>query len=342
MQTTVPIIPSRILITGATGFVGQALCQYLIDRKLTDRQLTDRQLTAQNYSVRLLLRDLSQTDSIPAELKAECVQGDLTNIDSLRAACMDMDAVIHLAGVAHVGNGGANQSHKINVEGTRNLINMAIEQKLSRFILLSSSLAQAAETGAGDVTGYGADKLAAERLLQDAAKGSALSYLILRPVNVYGVGMKGNIAGMISLIHRARLPRLPALTSRLSLLGVKDLAAALMLALNASDISAKTYTVTDGQQYPIVDIEQAIYLALNKQLPRWRTPAVVLYVAAAVAGGISRLRRGGGGISRRTYRNLTRDNLFDNDEICQQLGFEPSTTFYQALPDIVEKIVNKK
>jgi nucleoside-diphosphate-sugar epimerase len=327
MQVTEQAATPRILITGATGFVGQALCHVLI---------------GQNFSVRVLLRDLSQAPLIPPGLNAECVQGDLSNVDSLRAACMDRDAVIHLAGVAHVGNGPANQSHKINVEGTRNLVNTAIEQKLSRFILLSSSLAQAAERGAGDVTRYGAEKLAAERLLQDAARGSALSYLILRPVNVYGVGMKGNIARMISLIHRKRLPRLPQLNSRISLLGVKDLAAALLLALNASDITAKTYTVTDGQQYPIVDIEQAIYLALNKQLPRWRTPAVVLYVAAAVAGGLARLWSGGGGISRRTYRNLTMDNLLDNDEICQQLGFRPSTTLYQALPEIVEKIVNPK
>ncbi len=328
METATP----RILITGATGFVGQALCQHLIGQHLI----------GQNFSVRVLLRNLSQAQLIPAGLNAECVQGDLTNVDSLRAACMDMETVIHLAGVAHVGNGEANQSQKINVEGTRNLVNMAIEQKLSRFILLSSSLAQAAETGAGDITRYGADKLAAEKLLRDAARGNALNYLILRPVNVYGVGMKGNIASMISLIHRGRLPRLPQLNSRISLLGVNDLAVALTLALSATEITGKTYNVTDGQLYPIVDIEQAIYLALNKQLPRWRTPAVVLYVAAAVAGGLAMFRRGGGGISSRTYRNLTTDNLLDNDEICEQLEFKPSTTFYQALPDIIEKIVNPK
>lgn len=317
---------TRILITGATGFVGRALCRHLV---------------GQNFAARVLLRDLSQAHFIPAELGAECVQGDLTNTASLREACAGMDVVIHLAGLAHVGNGSGSECQKINVDGTRNLIEQALEQKLGRFIFLSSTLAQAAELGVGDITEYGRAKRAAEELLQAAASGSSLDYLILRPVNVYGVGMKGNIASMISMIHRGRLPRLPRLNNQISLLGVDDLAEALILALKAPQLSGKTYTVTDGQQYPIEKIEQAIYQALGKRLPRWRTPAVVLYLASVAAGILSSVRPGGGAISGRTYRNLTSDNLFSNNEICEQLGFKPARTLYQALPTIVEEITSK-
>lgn len=320
------VATNKILITGATGFVGQALCRQLID---------------ENFSLRILLRDPSQSQLIPSELAAECVTGELTDIDSLREACAGMDAVIHLGGLAHVGNGSDKKSHKVNVEGTRNLLDMAIEQKLTRFVYLSSSLAQAAETGTGDITSYGAGKYAAEKLLMERAAGNAIDYLILRPVNVYGRGMKGNIASMISLIHRGRLPRLPRLGSQISLVGVDDLAAALILALRATQLSGKTFTVTDGQVYAIGDVEKAIYQALDKRLPRWRAPAVVLYLAAVTAGAFSRIRSTGGGISGRTYRNLTSNNLFSNDEICEQLGFNPSTTLYQALPDIVDEIVKQ-
>lgn len=318
---------SKVLITGATGFIGRALCRQLID---------------QEFSVRVLLRDLSQAKLIPTELHAQCVQGDLTNIDSLRAACRGMDGIIHLAGLAHVSNGTDNQSREINVQGTGNLLKAATEEKVKRFVFLSSSLAQAAQSGKGDITQYGIDKLAAEKLVQEAALSNGLDYLILRPVNVYGAGMKGNIAAMISLIQRGRLPRLPRLESRISLLGVSDLAAALILALKATEISAKTYSITDGEQYPIQEIEKAIYHALGKRLPRWRMPAVVLYLASAIAGLRSRISHDGGSISSRTYRNLTTDNLFGNDEICAELGFKPSTTLYQALPDIVEELIPNK
>lgn len=317
---------TRILITGATGFIGQALCRHLI---------------GQNFSVRVLLRDLSQAQLLPAELVAQCVQGDLANVESLHEACADVDVVIHLAGVAHVGNGSDGECQKINVDGTRNLIEQAIKQKVGRCIFLSSSLAQAIEAGAGDITEYGSSKRAAEVLLQTAARNNNLDYLILRPVNVYGKGMKGNIASMISMINRGRLPRLPALDNQISLLGVDDLAEALLLALKSTQVSGKTYTVTDGQQYSIGEIEQAIYQALGRRLPRWRTPAVVLYLASAVAGLLSRFRRDGGAISNRTYRNLTSDNLFSNDEICEQLGFRPSKTLYQALPEIVDEITKE-
>ncbi|PCJ27760.1 MAG: hypothetical protein COA96_02600 [SAR86 cluster bacterium] len=315
---------SKILITGTTGFVGQALC---------------RQLVKENYSIRILLRDISQAGLLPANLEAEYVVGDITDIDSMQSACANMDAVIHLAGVAHVSNDSSELSNKVNVEGMGNLIKMANEQKLKRFVFLSSSLAEAAENEKGDVTHYGKEKRAAEKLLQKIE--NTFDYIILRSVNVYGRGMKGNIAGMISLIYRGRLPRLPQLRSKISLLGVDDLARGLLLSLKAEDIVNKTYAITDGQAYSISDIEEAIYNALGKRLPRWRTPAVVLYLASAAAGLLSKVRGRSGSISSRTYRNLTTDNLFENEKICKDLAFEPGMTLYQALPGIVEEIKNR-
>jgi len=310
----------KLLVTGASGFIGQALC---------------RELMGEDVSVRVLLRDVAQSKSIPEELNAELIEGDLNNRDILVSACADMDVVIHLAGVAHVGNGSKAQSKKINVQGTQNLLNAAAGRNIKHFIFLSSSLAEAAESGAGDITQYGKDKLATEILVQDVARNSDMKYTILRPVNVYGPGMKGNIAGMISMIQRGRLPRLPRLTNAISLLGVHDLAAALVLALHTAESAGKIYTVTDGQAYPIGKIEQAIYQALDKPMPRLRTPAVVLYLASAMAGIMSSLTGGKGSIGIRTYRNLTRDNVFRGDEIVTELGFKPSTTLYKELPDIV-------
>ncbi len=288
------------------------------------------------------MRNPARIVELPTGLHAQAVLGDLNDKQSLIEACADIDCVLHLAGMAHVGSSSQSPNLTTNIIGTENLLNAALEQKVNRIVFLSSSLAQAAESGTGDVTEYGRAKLAAEELLTAASSRGEIETVILRAVNVYGVGMKGNITNMIRMINSGRLPPLPALSSRISLLAVDDLVNALVLAATSAAAIAKTYTVTDSEVYPIASIEQSIYAALGKTQPRWRTPAVILYAASAMMGLLSRFLGREGSISARTYRNLTTDNLFDNEDICRDLGFTPTTTFYESLPEIVEHITTMK
>jgi nucleoside-diphosphate-sugar epimerase len=316
----------KILVTGATGFVGQAFCQGLIGR---------------GFDVQILLRDPATFSKIPLELGASIIMGSLDNDTSLAVACAGQDYIIHLAGVAHVGEGSVKRTKETaqtNLLGIQNLLAAAINANVGRLVFLSSSLAEAAAAGQGDITEYGKSKLQAERLLQEAAAAGLIDVAILRAVNVYGPGMKGNIHRMISMISRGRLPPLPKINNRISLVSAHDLSRALLLALKSSAPNASPITITDGQQYSISDIEQGIYLALGRSKPRWRTPHMVLYCAASLAGLISIVTGSGSSISSRTYRNLTSDNLFSNDKARSLLGFEPSTTFYQSLPAIVQQI----
>ena len=297
-----------------------------------------RRLVEENFDVRVLLRSPAKRALLPSSLIAEPVLGDLHDQQSLAQACSGVAIILHLAGVAHVSI--STKGDDTNVAGSENLLKAALQKKVRRFIFLSSSLANAAAINSKDMTAYGKGKRTTELLLLDAANKSQIEVLILRPVNVYGIKMKGNIASMISMIHRGRLPRLPALSSKISLLGVEDLTNAILLAAKSNQV-ARIYTVTDGQDYPIAAIEEAIYRCLEKKMPRWRTPAVILYTAAVLAGAMARLRGRDTGISSRTYRNLTADNLFKNEEICAELGFQPTQNLYQLLPEIVGDIVSE-
>jgi nucleoside-diphosphate-sugar epimerase len=315
----------KILLTGATGFIGQAVCQALIDK---------------GFGVKILLRDPSGLSKIPPNLGASTVLGALDNESALAVACHGCDQILHLAGMAHVSKSQAKLAVATNLEGTQNLLAAAIKAKVRRLVFLSSSLAEAAASGKGDVTVYGQSKLAAEQLLLRAAQQHQIEVVIVRSVNVYGAGMKGNIARMIVMIDKGRMPPLPEITNQISLVSAVDLAQALLLALNTKQSCHSVITVTDGQQYSIKQIEKSIYHNTGRSIARWRTPAVVLYCAAGVAGLISRIT--GGSISLRTYRNLTCDNLFSNDKAKSELGFEPSTTFYESLPEIISTIRAKE
>ena len=315
--------PRRILITGATGFVGRALCHALI---------------GEGHDVQVLLRDPSQFSQIPLTLGAGYIIGSLEDERSLGEACSGRELVIHLAGLAHVGKGLERQAMESNFVGASNLLIAATNARVRRFLYLSSTLAEAAATGEGDVTAYGESKFQAEQLIEAASKQGKISSVILRSVNVYGAGMKGNISRMISMIERGRLPPLPEVNNQISLISVDDLAAALLLAMEADESGQKSYTVTDGESYSVAAMERAIYAALGKPFPRWRTPHMVVYGASQIAGFVSSITGGSGAISARTYRNLISDNLFSNEKAVSELGFKPSTTFYEELPKLIESI----
>lgn len=312
----------KILITGATGFIGQVLCRHLIGR---------------GFEVQILLRDPGGISKIPTELGASMIMGSLENETSLAVACAGMDHIIHLAGMAHVGGGSEHQATQTNLTGTQNLLVAAIKAKVGRLVFLSSSLAEAAATGYGDVTEYGESKYQAEQLLQEASSAGLIEVAIVRAVNVYGPGMKGNISRMISMIDKGRLPPLPPINNRISLVSAKDLCQALLLAMESKEPIPSPITITDGQQYSIAEIEQGIYLALGRSKPQWRVPHMVLYCASLLAGLVSRVKVRGGSISSRTYRNLTSDNLFFNERAELELGLKPSTTLFQSLPAIVQR-----
>lgn len=381
--------PDRWLITGASGFVGTTLVKRIIDTQLP-------------VTLRLLQRGpFSPSGAQKAKSLLACEQavGDLLDIDSLEAACADCHTVIHLAGVAHVGQAAAARARNINYNGAVLLLEAAITAGARRFVYLSSSLASAAENPSSEATDYGRDKLAAENAMAAAAKAGRIEVVILRAVNVYGVGMRGNLSTLVRLIGRGRLPwlpklsmpRLPKLRNRLSLVGVDDLADALIagasrlldsdsgcdsdidnkskskglaadfspgsppdpttdpanqreselesVALTASAQSATPpqllhVTVTDGVDYTINEIEDAIIATAGRRGSHFRVPVVVVFAAALTAELLDKLRIFRSGIGLRTYRNLTRDSVFDNANAKKFLGYEPRDNFYQSLPAI--------
>ena len=311
------------LITGSSGFVGRAL----LARLATFNQRPP------------LLRLLERRPTEPPTVFQSCA-GDLGDPQSLRRACEGIDTVIHLAGIAHVGSAASAEARAINLDGSLSLLRMAIDAGVRRFVFLSSTLSS------DQSIQYGRDKHAVEEALLAAAAAGSIEVVILRAVNIYGVGMRGNIAAMIRLISSGVLPRLPKLTNRLSLVGVDDVVSALLLAAtldspaDPSALMAKfaiRVTLTDGCTYEINAIEKSIYDTVERSPSHWRLPVVLLFAASAMAELLEKLRIFRSGIGLRTYRNLTRDNVFDNHSAKAELGFEPSTTFFAQIDKLVRR-----
>ena len=319
----------KVLVTGATGFIGRHLCDHLL---------------ASGFLVRTVVKEESSNVFKPC-INLEQYIGDLLDKESLFKACENVDFIVHLAGLAHASASTWEQLYQTNVFGTELLLAAAIKCKVNRLVFMSSSLAAEAASASAAATAYGRAKLAAEECIMSQHNKGNIEGVILRPVNVYGCGMQGNIASLISMVSRRLAPPLPQLKTLISLIGVEDVCEATRLAIISENACGKIYNLTDGVQYMISDIETAIYRQVGRKEPTWRTPRLLFYFSFTIIENIGNfLSLFGlrfaflGRLGMRTYNNLVEDSLFAGDKIKEELDFSPETTFYRSLPKIVENL----
>ncbi len=342
----------RVLVTGAAGFVGQHLCRQLRAAGYQVRTYTKGSKASADANAQFVIPSAADIPTAATDFvatverspKSDHITADICDADELKLACSNVDTVFHLAGIAHVSGVDAASLQRVNVEGTRNVLDAAISCAVRRIVFFSSSVAEVTVTDPAHSAGlssqtnfssYAQSKRQAEALLLAAGERGDIEVVILRPVNVYGPGMKGNIRSMIRLIAKGVLPPLPKLSNQISLVGVVDLCRAAILAAESLQANGRIYCVTDGEPYRINAIEEAIYNVLGRKKPRWHSPRMLIFAAALLGEIAGRLRPGKLHIGLQTYRNLVNENLCSNVALCSELGFHPTTTLYQELPAIV-------
>ena len=290
------------VVTGASGFIGRSLCAHLREK---------------GWHVRRFLHGAMGSSGGD-------FFGDITDTKTLRPAMAGVDIVFHLAGIAHTAGRAVGLYQQVNVVGSDAVARAAAECGVQRVVFFSSSQVEAAEDGRLPLTPYIKSKQQAEHALQRRANGSpGFELCILRPAHVYGMGMKGGIASMLRLIQSGRLPRLPKLPGRLSMIGIADLCELATRAAVSEQAAGKTLPLADGRIYAVNEIENQIYQALGRQ-PRGYCPAVILLIAAVMAevmaSPLNWLRPGNFGFGMGSYRALVSDQTVDSTAAHKLLG----------------------
>jgi len=307
----------RVLITGATGFIGRHLVNFLLANK---------------YRVFVYSRHEFNADFFPGVKREDWITGEIEDTQALVKACADADAVVHLANLSHVSLGGPPSQYCSNVKSTQSVCQACLDGGIKRLIYLSSVLAENPGRSA-----YALSKKLAEDIVikYGAENDGAMRTSILRPVNVYGPGMKGNVVGLIRGIRRRRMPPLPCLNNRIAMVSVHDVCRAILILVNSAHKLGKVYTLSDREEYTPVRIEAAIYKVLRRHPPNWRAPRIVFYVASICAEGLNRLRIWRNALGLRAYRNLTTDSTCRCRGLEEDFGFIPTRSFEDELPSIV-------
>lgn len=313
------------LVSGASGFIGRALCAHI-------RQ--------QGHRVRALLH----TDTKGPW--HESLQCDLRDPELPGQMMAGVHGLFHCAGAAHFrGLSGTQKSAlwQLNVEGTRALLELARDSGVRRLVYLSSVQA-AGQPGNVCATEdwqappdniYGESKLAAEQLVNAAGDDGAMHACILRPALVYGPGVKGNLERMLGAVARGRMPSLPDSGKQRSMVALENLIEAAWLAMERDAAGGRTYIVCDDTGYSTRFLYESMQRALHRPLPRYTLPLFLFKLAARLGDLGNHLTDNAMPWDSAAYERLFGEARYSAASLKQELGWQPRINFEQALPSMV-------
>ncbi|MDO8597054.1 MAG: SDR family oxidoreductase [Sulfuricaulis sp.] len=309
-----------VLVTGATGFIGQALCATLREA---------------GTEVRTIQRQPNGPASgIAGHGAAVWIRpgNDIDWSEALRG----VEAVIHLAARTHVMRETAPdplaEYRRVNVEATRTLARAAAAGGVRRFIFLSSIKVNGESNivpftekdSPSPEDAYGQSKLEAERALAQISAASRLETVILRPPLVYGPGVKGNFLRLMRAIgHGVPLP-FGAIHNQRSLIYLGNLIDAIVLCLEHPAAAGKIYLLADNENVSTPDLIRAIAGAMAEPARLFPFPPILLRAAGTVLGKPGAVAR------------LLGSLRVDNSRIKREFGWQPRYDLAAGLRDTAE------
>ncbi|MDP2239865.1 MAG: SDR family oxidoreductase [Burkholderiales bacterium] len=311
-----------ILITGASGFVGQALCALLAQR---------------GQHVRRVLRGVRPPDGA-ADNVIVC---DIDATTTWDAALRGVDTVMHLAARTHFilekGKDAHEAYRKTNVEGTRQLAEQASRFGIRRFMYLSSIKVNGehtvdrpfAETDTPHPEdAYGLTKWEAEQALWQIAADTGMEVVVLRPPLVYGPGVKGNFLALMKAIRRGLPLPLASVRNRRSLIYVGNLADAILTCIESPAAPGNTYLVSDGDDVSTPELLRLLAAALDVPARLLPCPTGLLRFGGALFGKSGEIAR------------LTGSLQIDSSKIRRELGWRPRLSLASGLEQTARWYLN--
>jgi len=155
---------------------------------------------------------------------------------------------------------------------------------------------------------------------------------------VYGPGCKGNLPRMIQAVARGRFPPLPETGNKRSMVDVRDVVQAALLAATNPVAADKIYIVTDGQVYSTRQIYEWTCDALQRLVPRWVMPFSLLRMVARVGTAIQSVTGRRFLLDTDALDKLTGSAWYSSEKISRELNYRPAYTLKDSLPEMVAEL----
>jgi nucleoside-diphosphate-sugar epimerase len=299
----------KVLVTGATGFIGSALIDYF--SKMT------------NVTVVGMVRSIKD---IPIYSTIEYRIGEICSAGEITITLNDIDVIIHTAGRAHVMNDiSANpldEFRRVNTLGTLSLARLAADSGVQQFIFLSSIKVNGERNDlntpfskysiAKPNDPYGHSKYEAEVGLRGLASETSLGVTIIRPTLVYGPGVKGNFNTLVKLLSlRIPLPLKGVNNNRRSMVGIGNLVSLIVTCVRHPGALNEIFLVSDGDDLSTSNLLKLLGNSIGYPVILFNVPQLILAPLAKLLRMEDRLQR------------IVDTLSVDISHTCEQLDWEP-------------------
>jgi len=315
----------KSLVTGATGFIGGSLASALVER---------------GDSVRALVRDPVRAQAL-SERGVELVAGDITDNAALKAAVSGVDRVFHCAAI--LGDTPNPDIRRVNVEGTRVLLEASADAGIARFVYLSSLAVLGARHHRGtDETApyelaadaYTNTKIEAEKAVREYSTRGQLETVALRPGFVYGPGDRLFLPRLIDGLVTREFAYVGDGSKLLNMVYIDDLVQALLLASDSPKAAGQVYNLTDGTSTSLREFVTLLSELLGVPPPTRQIPPPIAWAICYVLEFATRVTRS----TKPPRLNITRmkflyyNQFYSTEKLRRELGYAPRFTYREGLP----------
>ncbi len=310
---------NKCLVTGASGFLGRALCQTLQEQghrvDVVGRNPGDLQYGGCQWLV-----DLS-SELIPLE------------------ALDDVDTVFYLAGIAHASRSAPLPDKlylQVNYKAPVDLLKKSQAQGVKRFVYISSVKAEfnRSDIEAADI--YSKSKYLAEQAMLDAAKKSTdIHIVIIRPCLIYGDGVRGNLYSMLKWIDRGWFPPLPRNTGKRSMISREDVVSAILCVAENNKAHGGYYILADREPMCARELQDEFRSALGLRPLNWHVPLMFFKLLSLLGDFTEKVTGRVMPVNGEVVNKIFSSEYYSSEKINRELGWVAQYTFSDRVAGLV-------
>lgn len=319
----------KILITGASGFIGSHLVELLLKEGVP------------SDSLRLFIAPWDTPRNLPYK-SLEIITGDIRKKNDVKKAVKRVDIVYHLAAKTTTFSKERDYYRDTNVLGTRYLLKEAAVNKVRKFIFFSSISVFGLPAYAGDMENfsetspknpsepYGRSKLKAEKEVIKANKKWGLPYIIIRPTTVYGPKDKGGVFQLFKVLNKGLFVFIGNAQNKMDYVYVEDVVKAARLA-EQSQVVNEDFII--GSEEPVTQKElvDEISRSIGKKVKGLTLPKKIALPASVIIQSISRLLGLDEYLFPERVKVLTSNCYFDVSKAKKVLGYKQEVTLRKGI-----------
>ena len=315
----------RVLVTGANGFVGAALCKKLVEA---------------GHEVRGLVRKTSDC-SLLEGVSIERVIGSLEDTESLRKAADHIELIYHTA-AAVTDWGSLSFFRRVNVDGTRHLLDAAVASGVRRMVLVSSVVVHSFinqrrmdENSPQYATPfpYCQTKREAEKLAMEYHRDGRIEIVIVRPGDIYGPGDRVSLLKMAPLLEKGGMAYIAGGRKTGAFTYIENLVDGLILAGTKKEAAGEAFVITDGGELTWRDYFEKLCDALDVPRPKISVPSWMALCIASTMEALYKLLRiqARPPLTRYLVHHLRSDFHFTVHKARELLGYQPKIEMDEAM-----------